>query len=64
MFTTLEEDADIDCGEILDRAASMQQMGARVFELILRCASGEKSKSELLGLGNHEFVRWPIGITG
>ena len=27
-------------------------------------ASGEKSKSELLGLGDHEFVPWQIGIVG
>ncbi|MBI3375917.1 MAG: altronate dehydratase [Betaproteobacteria bacterium] len=64
MFTRLEEDMDINCGEILDGTASVQQMGERVFELILRCASGEKSKSELLGLGDYEFVPWPIGITG
>ena len=64
MYLKLEEDMDINCGEILDGTATMQQMGERVFELILRCASGEKSKSELLGLGDYEFVPWPIGITG
>ena len=64
MFRKLEEDMDINCGEILDGTASMQQMGERIFELILGCASGEKSKSELLGLGDYEFVPWPIGITG
>ena len=31
-------------------------------ELFLRTASGEASKSEKLGLGNHEFVPWQIGI--
>ena len=25
-------------------------------------ASGEKSKSELLGLGDHEIVPWNIGV--
>ena len=64
MFRKLEEDMDVNCGEILDGTASMQQMGERIFELILECASGSKSKSELLGLGDHEFVPWPIGITG
>ena len=64
VYLKLEEDMDINCGEILDGTASVQQMGERVFELILRCASGEKSKSELLGLGDYEFVPWPIGITG
>jgi altronate hydrolase len=29
---------------------------------MLRTASGERSKSELLGLGDHEFVPWQIGI--
>jgi len=37
-------------------------MGQRIFELFLRTASGEASKSENLGLGNHEFVPWQIGV--
>jgi len=64
MYRRLEEDMDINCGEILDGTASMAEMGQRVFELILRTASGERSRSELLGLGDHEFVPWNIGITG
>lgn len=64
MYRRLEEDMDINCGEILDGTASLQEMGQKVFELILRTASGEKSRSELLGLGDHEFVPWSIGITG
>ena len=39
-------------------------MGQTIFELILRIASGEQTKSELLGLGDHEFVPWQIGIVG
>ena len=34
----------------------------RIFEFFLRTASGEALKSEPLGLGNHEFVPWRIGI--
>ena len=64
MYRRLEEDMDINCGEVLDGTASMAEMGQRVFELILRTASGDRSKSELLGLGDHEFVPWNIGITG
>ena len=64
MFIKLEEDMDINCGEILDGTASVQEVGQRIFELMLRTASGEPSKSELLGLGDHEFVPWSIGITG
>ena len=64
MFVKLEEDMDINCGEILDGTASMEQMGQSIFELILSTASGGKTKSELFGLGDHEFVPWQIGITG
>jgi len=64
MFRRLEEDMDINCGEILDGTKSLEQMGEEIFQAILRHASGERTKSELLGLGDHEFVPWPIGITG
>jgi altronate hydrolase len=63
MFQRLEEDMDINCGEILDGTVTMEEMGQRIFELILRTASGEQSKSELLGLGDFEFAPWQIGIT-
>ena len=62
MFRRLEEDMDINCGEVLDGTASIDDMGKRIFDLMLRTASGERSKSELLGLGDHEFVPWQIGI--
>ena len=62
MFTKLEEDMDINCGLVLDGELSVQQMGQRIFEHILRSASGQPTKSELLGLGDHEFVPWHLGI--
>jgi altronate hydrolase len=64
MYRRLEEDMDINCGEILDGTASLQEMGQKVFEHLLRVASGEPSKSEALGLGKHEFVPWQMGIMG
>jgi altronate hydrolase len=64
MFRKLEEDMDINCGEILDGTSSLREMGKKIFELMLRTASGEKTKSELLGLGDHEFVPWNIGVVG
>ena len=63
MFTKLEEDMDINCGEILDGTKTLSQKAQEIFELTLRIASGEKTKSELLGLGDHEFVPWNIGVT-
>ncbi|MEX0732695.1 MAG: altronate dehydratase family protein [Aquisalimonadaceae bacterium] len=62
MFQRLEEDMDINCGEILDGTTTMEEMGQRIFEQFLRTASGEPSKSELLGLGDNEFIPWTIGI--
>jgi altronate hydrolase len=56
-----EEDIDINCGEIADGAATIDEVGERIFELILATASGRKSKSELFGYGQQEFVPWQLG---
>jgi altronate hydrolase len=64
MFQRMEEDMDINCGDILDGTASMEDIGQRIFEYFLHIASGGKSKSEQLNLGLHEFTPWQIGITG
>jgi altronate hydrolase len=62
MFKRLEEDMDINCGLVLDGELTVPQMGERIFQQILRHASGDPTKSELLGLGDHEFVPWHLGI--
>ena len=64
MYRRLEEDMDINCGEILDGGGTIQSMGRQIFEHFLRVVSGAPSKSELLGLGDHEFVPWNIGVVG
>ena len=56
-----EEDMDINCGEIIDGKASIQNMGQRIFDLVLTTASGEASKSEKHGYGQNEFVPWQVG---
>ena len=43
---------------------NIEEMGQEIFEYFLACASGEKTKSEVLNLGRHEFAPWQIGITG
>lgn len=62
MFTRLEEDMDINCGVVIDGELTVPELGQQIFEQILRHASGEQTKSELLGLGDHEFVPWHLGI--
>jgi altronate hydrolase len=64
MYERMQEDMDVNCGAILDGKASLEEMGQIVFERILAVASGERTKSEELGLGNYEFVPWQIGILG
>jgi altronate hydrolase len=56
-----EDDMDINCGEIVDGSANIQEMGQRIFELVLATASGGKSKSEQHGYGQNEFVPWQVG---
>jgi altronate hydrolase len=61
MYEHMIEDMDIDAGAVLDEGVSIEEMGQRMFDLVLRVASGEPSKSEALGLGDHEFIPWQIG---
>ena len=61
MYDRMAEDMDINCGEIVDGTATVQEMGQRIFDLILRAASGEPTKSEALGYGEDEFTPWTPG---
>jgi altronate hydrolase len=61
MYATMEEDMDINCGDIVDGDATIESKGEEIFRRILAVASGEHSKSEDLGLGDNEFVPWQIG---
>lgn len=60
MFAHMSEDMDIDTGDILT-GTTLAEKGAEMFELFLRVASGEATKSEDLGFGGAEFVPWQIG---
>jgi len=57
-----EEDIDINCGGVIDGTASIDQLGADIFQMMLDCASGTRSKSELHGYGQNEFVPWQVGV--
>jgi altronate hydrolase len=63
LFVRQEDDMDINCGTVIDGKESIQEAGARFFEMILRTASGEKTKSELWGYGDDEFAPWVLGAT-
>ena len=61
MFRRLSEDMDINAGSILTDGKSVEEVGREIYEMWLRMASGEKTKSEEQGLGDYEFVPWQIG---
>ena len=61
LFASMPDDMDINCGDILSGDVSLEDKGSEILEMILAVASGQTTKSEDLGLGNHEFVPWQIG---
>jgi altronate hydrolase len=61
LWTKQEEDIDLNCGEIADGTASIDEIGGKLFQLMLDTASGAKSKSERHGYGQSEFVPWYLG---
>ena len=63
MFQRMEEDMDINCGTIVDGEETVQQCGQRIFDLIVRTASGEPTKSESFDFGGAEFAPWVLGAT-
>jgi altronate hydrolase len=56
-----QDDIDINCGEIIDGTSDLQEMGERIFELMIATASGQATKSEQHGYGQNEFVPWQVG---
>ncbi len=63
MFEKQEDDMDINCGVIVDGKASIEDVGQKFFDIILRTASGAPSKSEQWGYGEDEFAPWVLGPT-
>jgi altronate hydrolase len=61
MAKRMVEDMDVDAGTMLSNGDTLEQKGREIYDLFLRVASGEQSKSERQGLGDYEFVPWQIG---
>jgi altronate hydrolase len=55
----MTDNMDINAGTIADGDKTIQEVGRDIFDTILRVASGERTKAEILG--HHEFVPWRIG---
>jgi altronate hydrolase len=63
MYNRMQDDMDVNCGTILDGEESVQDCGQRIFDLIIRVASGEQTKSEAFDFGGAEFAPWVLGAT-
>jgi altronate hydrolase len=63
MYNRMVDDMDINCGTVADGDETLAQCGERIFDLILRTASGEATKSEAFDFGAAEFAPWVIGAT-
>ncbi len=63
LFERMRDDMDINCGDIVDGAMSIDRKGAEIFAEFLAVASGKRTASEELGYGDHEFVPWNVGAT-
>ncbi|WP_127128815.1 UxaA family hydrolase [Georgenia sp. SYP-B2076] len=61
MYERMHEDMDLNCGRIVDGTATVEEVGEEIFEAIVAVASGRKSVSEELDLGQDEFVPWQLG---
>ncbi len=60
LFERIRDDMDLDAGSILT-GRPIAEVGREIFAEILAVASGKKTKSELQGLGDEEFVPWTVG---
>jgi len=63
MYEHMQDDMDLNAGAILDGTETIQEVGTRLFDKILSVAGGEKTKSELAGIGDQEFAPWDLGPT-
>jgi altronate hydrolase len=58
-FRRMRDNMDIDAGKIAGGEKTIDEIGEEIFEAVLRVASGERTRAELLG--HNEFVPWRIG---
>ena len=61
LFERMDEDMDFNCGPVFDEGLSIAECGEMILHKIIATASGERTKSEMLGYGRLEFLPWNIG---
>ncbi|HWQ52612.1 MAG TPA: altronate dehydratase family protein [Bryobacteraceae bacterium] len=58
-YRRMRDNMDVNAGAVADGDRTLEDVGQEVFDLVLRVASGEKTRAECLG--HREFVPWRIG---
>ncbi|GAB3570134.1 UxaA family hydrolase [Spelaeicoccus albus] len=61
LYARMREDMDLNCGGIVDGSESVDEAGRRIFDCVLEVASGRRTVSEELDLGQDEFQPWQLG---
>ncbi len=61
LYEHMNDDMDINAGRIVDGSATVEEVGAEIYDMVLAVASGAETKSESLDYGEEEFVPWHIG---
>jgi len=59
IFRVMNDNMDVNAGEIVDGTRTIAEKGAEIYRHIVCVASGERTKSEILG--HREFCPWRIG---
>ena len=62
MYEKMIEDMDINCGTIIEGKEDIDEVGKKIFELVISTASGSPTKSEFNGYGDEEFNPWQVGV--
>ncbi|MCK4952955.1 UxaA family hydrolase [Candidatus Bathyarchaeota archaeon] len=55
-FSNMEDNIDVNAGRIIEGKAGITAVGEEIFNLMVRVASGEKTKTEMMGY--NDFVIW------
>ncbi|GAB4090968.1 UxaA family hydrolase [Hydrogenophaga soli] len=61
LYERMRHDMDFNAGQVIDGVASVEACGEQLFQSLLEVASGRPTASEVLGLGDMEFVPWQLG---
>ena len=60
LFHRMRDDMDFNAGEAVE-GRTVEELGHELFLELLKVASGQKTRSEILGIGDDEFVPWTVG---